>query len=544
MELAVHCGLSFVVRRKAGRLALAAVVLLSAGVSTMGRPHSAAAHPLGNFTVNRYAEITLGADSVRTVYALDMAEIPTYQEVSTIDRDHNGSISDAERSAYLAKKLPELASNLKLAVNGNAVPFHAESGALSFSDGQGGLKILRIDAVFTGTLPDNLPRAAVDAQVRDTNYDDRLGWKEIVIQGSDSGAVLDSSVPAQGVSDVLHSYPQDMLASPLNVRDAHFRFEPGVAAKASQQSTAAQVAKRTSRAVSPGVLGRFASSAATKNLTPPVVAFLLLTAVFWGAVHAVGPGHGKTVVAAYLVGSKGTAKHAVLLGTTVTATHTASTYLLGFITLFASHFIVPEKLYPALTLISGILVIVMGVTILIGRLRAGGVWPFRIQLAPSRLQPAMASNGAAAGPPIAAYSTHAHGFGGHSHGGGSGRGHTHAVPGFDDKPVSMRNLFSLGIYGGLIPCPTAIVVLLTSISLNRVGFGLLLVVAFSFGLAAVLTGIGIMLVQANRTLTRFSSGRISSRISTLLPVFSALAVIVAGTLITLRAAGQGGIPLI
>jgi len=210
------------------RRPITVAVLLSVAALAIGRrPQAAAAHPLGNFTINRYAQIALQADTAHVVYALDMAEIPTFQELDVIDRDHNGTVSDVEKSAYLGKKLPELAKNLKLTVNGAAVPFHVESGELSFTEGQGGLKILRIDAVFTGKLPDIVPRGTVDALVSDHNFDDRSGWKEIVVVGSDSGAVSGSSVPDHGVSDVLHSYPQNMLASPLNVREARFRLEPG-----------------------------------------------------------------------------------------------------------------------------------------------------------------------------------------------------------------------------------------------------------------------------------------------------------------------------
>jgi len=532
----------------ARRVVLVLVALAAIGFGTAGRPRQAAAHPLGNFTINRYAQVEPGADTVRVSYAIDMAEIPTFQEMSVIDRDKNGAVSDSERTAYLNKKLPELARGLKITVNGSAVSLKVEGGALSFADGQGGLKVLRIDGAFSADLPSSLSHGGVQADVRDTNYDDRLGWKEIVVRGTDGAAISNSSVPSEGISDALRSYPQDALQSPLAIREAHFRFEPGVAAAAGTTSTAARVAKRTTRAVGVGVLGKFAASAAEKNLTPPVVAFLLLAAVFWGAVHAVGPGHGKTVVGAYLVGSQGTPRHAVMLGLTVTATHTASTYLLGFITLFASHYIVPEKLYPALTLTSGILVMVMGFTLLAGRLKASGTWPFHARVTAPVGELALATAGGAGFRPGGfASKMHVHGAGGHTHGGsGSGDpgGHDHAVPGFDGRPVTWRNLLSLGIYGGLIPCPTAIVVLLTSISLNRVGFGLVLVVAFSAGLAAVLTGIGLMLVHAGRALSRFSEGKISSRVGTLLPVLSAAAVIIAGLIITLRAAGQNGLPLV
>jgi nickel/cobalt transporter (NicO) family protein len=533
-----------------------AVLLSVVALAIARRPQAAAAHPLGNFTINRYAQIALKADAAHIVYALDMAEIPTYQEMDTIDRDQNGTVSDAERSAYLAKKLPELARNLKLTVNGKALNLHVDSGNLSFSDGQGGLKILRIDADFSAAYLEEMPSGVVDAQVRDTNYDDRLGWKEIVVQGTEGAAVTESSVPATGVSDMLRSYPQDALQSPLNVRQAHFRFQRGIAAAPTAANTAALVAKRTSRAVSPGVLSRFAESVATKNLTPPLIAFLVIAAVFWGAVHAVGPGHGKTVVAGYLVGSRGTAKHAVMLGTTVTLTHTASTYLLGFITLFASHYIVPEKLYPVLTLTSGLLVIVLGLTLLVSRLRAAGRWPAarHLRLSLPRLSPApvLATGGAAV--PLTRFPEvrrhhhadlhdhdHDHDL---DHGNHCDHEHSHVVPGFDGKPVTWRSLLSLGVYGGLIPCPTAIVVLLTSISLNRAGFGLVLVVAFSFGLAAALTGIGLLLVHAGRLVNRFSAGTVAGRVGRFLPIASAAAVVLAGLVITLRVSGQGWLPLV
>lgn len=246
--------------------------------------------------------------------------------------------------------------------------------------------------------------------------------------------------------------------------------------------------------------------------------FSLLAAMFWGALHALGPSHGKMVVAAYLVGSRGTAKHAAFLGLTVTATHTASTYLLGAITLFASHFIIPERLYPILSLASGLMVIAMGLTLLLGRLRAAGASPFRTTRAQHR---------------------HDHGHA-HDH----DHGHSHVTPRADGRPVTWRSLLALGIYGGLIPCPTAIVVLLISISLNRIGFGLLLVVVFSIGLAAVLMGIGFALVYTGRAVSRASRFPGSGILAAAVPIVSAALVIVAGPLITLRAAGQDWAPLV
>lgn len=504
-------------------VSLALVLLVSIGLAAL-HPQPTAAHPLGNFTINRYVRLEPEGAAVRITYALDMAEIPTFQEMNAIDRDRNGTVSDEERAEYLAEKLLDLARNLRLTVGGIPVPLRTESGLLTLAEGQGGLQVLRIDALFLAELLGNFPSGDLDAQFRDTNYEDRSGWKEIVVRGTDRASVRESNVGTEDLSDALRSYPSDMLQSPLNQREARFRFAPGVAgaARAPDTNTAARIAERTQRAVSPGILSRFAESAATEELTASVMLFSLLAAVFWGALHALGPGHGKTVVAAYLVGSRGTAKHAAFLGLTVTATHTASTYLLGAITLFASHFIVPERLYPVLSLASGLMVIAMGLTLLLGRLRAAGVSPFRST-------------------PTQHSHDHSHG---EDHGHRHDHGHSHAIPGADGRSVTWRGLLALGVYGGLIPCPTAIVVLLISVSLNRIGFGLLLVVAFSIGLAAVLMGIGFALVYAGRAVSRASHFRGSGVLTAAVPIVSAALVIMAGLLITLRAAGQNWAPLI
>lgn len=498
---------------------LTLAILVAVGIRALIQPPSAAAHPLGNFTINRYARVEPGADLVRVVYALDMAEIPSFQELSTIDRDRNGTVSDDEKAAYLAHKLPDLAGHLQLTVNGAPLRFRVESGTLSLGEGQGGLPLVRIDATFVAELPAGLG-SVLDAWFRDTNYDARLGWKEIVVRGTGGAAVRESSVPPVNTSDELRSYPEDALQSPLDVREARFRFEPGVPGADDVQGAIIRAAGGARRAVGTGNLARFADAAATRRLTLPVALFLLVAAMFWGAVHALGPGHGKTVVAAYLVGSRGTARHALLLGLTVTATHTAGVYLLGLITLMASHLIVPERLYPLLSLASGLIVLSMGLALLVSRLRTAGLLPM---LGHAHGQPGAPGH-------------HHHHAGHHEHGHEQGHDHHHhhCLPGEDGRPVTWRGLLALGMFGGLIPCPTAIVVLLTSIALNRVAFGLLLVIAFSAGLAAVLVGIGLALVLAGRAVARV---RVNGALVRAVPIVSAAAVLVAGLLITLRAAG-------
>jgi ABC-type nickel/cobalt efflux system permease component RcnA len=220
----------------------------------------------------------------------------------------------------------------------------------------------------------------------------------------------------------------------------------------------------------------------------------LLIAMFWGAAHAFSPGHGKSIVAAYLVGSRGTPRHAVFLGLTVTVTHTIGVFALGLVTLSLSQFIVPDQLFPWLNLVSALLIVAVGVSVLRWRVRE-----WRKKGAP-----------------------HDHG---HSHGHGHHE-HTH------DYALSARRLLGIGISGGIVPCPTALVVLLAAISLHRVGYGLVLILAFSLGLAGAMTTIGILAVSAKRVFRRvdFDGGLIR-----LLPAISALVVLGLGLAMTLRA---------
>jgi nickel/cobalt exporter len=188
----------------------------------------------------------------------------------------------------------------------------------------------------------------------------------------------------------------------------------------------------------------------------------LLAAFAFGAVHALSPGHGKTLVAAYLVGSRGTPRHAVFLGLTVTFTHTVSVFALGLVTLYLSRFVLPETITPILGAISGVTIVWVGATLLYRR-TAG-----RRMATPAQ---------------------------GLAHDHGDGRIHTH-LP----EEISVGGLIALGASGGLVPCPSALVLLLTSVSLGRVGLGLTLLVAFSAGLAVVLTGIGLAVLYAKHWL--------------------------------------------
>jgi ABC-type nickel/cobalt efflux system permease component RcnA len=254
-----------------------------------------------------------------------------------------------------------------------------------------------------------------------------------------------------------------------------------------------------------GFAGIFADASAGRG----VLLFLLLAAFGWGAVHALSPGHGKAMVAAYLVGTRGRARHAVALGMTVTVTHTIGVFALGVVTLALSQAILPEDLYPWLNLASGLLVLLVG----------GGVLRARVR---------------------AARGARDHDHGGHdhahnAHGGHHAHAHAHAHDHHHhhhDAPLTRRGLLAMGASAGLIPCPSALVVLLGAIAQHQVALGLLLIVAFSAGLAATLTVLGVAVVHAGRITSRI---RPSSRIVTALPAASAIVIVAAGLLLTARA---------
>jgi ABC-type nickel/cobalt efflux system permease component RcnA len=245
---------------------------------------------------------------------------------------------------------------------------------------------------------------------------------------------------------------------------------------------------------------------------PGMILFALAVAASLGAFHALEPGHGKTVVAAYLVGARGTVWHAVLLGLVVTASHTAGVYLLGGVTLYASRYVVPERLYPWLGAASGLLIVALGANLLYRRLTGG--------------------RRSAHGHTHADHPGH-HSHDGHHHGHDPGHGHHHPSP---EGPVSLRALVALGVSGGIVPCPAALVVLLGAVASRQIGLGLLLIVAFSVGLAAVLIAIGLLVVCARWLVTRLDrTGVEGPLVHRWLPLASASLMTAAGLVITAQA---------
>jgi nickel/cobalt transporter (NicO) family protein len=457
-------------------------------LAALALPVAAGAHPLGNFTINRYSELDVAGNRLFVLYVLDLAEIPTFQA-----RQAGG----IDAAAYARR----VAAGAALMVDGRRVQLVPEKQQLAFPPGQGGLETTRLEVLLAG------PRLSGRSTIayRDRNFAGRIGWKEVVVRGY-GGAVLNGSTArARSLSDRLLAYPKNLLQSPLEETSASAVVAPS--ARAAPPPALIDVKALDGRAAVRAVADSgFAKLIVHGHLDVWFVLASLGIAFFWGAAHALSPGHGKSVVAAYLVGSRGTARHALLLGATVTVTHTAGVFALGLVTLSLSQFIVPDRLFPWLNLVSALLVVGVGLSVLRWRIRE---WR----------RPAHHGHD----------QSHGHG---HDHDHGHDHGHDYGHDPGHDPALGLRRLLGIGISGGIIPCPTALVVLLAAISLHRIGYGLVLILAFSLGLAAAISGIGLLAVGAKSVSRRidFEGGLVR-----LLPAVSATVVLGLGLAMTIRA---------
>lgn len=475
------------------------------------------AHPLGNFSVNQYSRIEVGKSLITLHEIVELAEIPTFQESARIDTDRDGKLSQDELTTYAINLGPQYATNLRLSVGGERLPVRVSASNASVAIGEGDLNILRISWKMTVDMPVTTDTNRII--FHNDNNADRLGWNEIVINRTDGVSVFDSSAYGNSNTDELRNFPQESLTSPLSERKAEFSFVIGT-----MPPDARPLQNRDGAVSRPVQKDRLAELINVPEITPLVVLFGLLIAFGLGAAHAMSPGHGKTVVGAYLVGSKGTPKHAIFLGLTVTVTHTLGVFALGLITLFASNYILPEKLMPFLGFVSGLLVFFIGISLFKDRLFSLVGWkksahPDHDHDHGHHHDRDHDHEG---------HEPHSHDGLTHTHGGST---HSHAVP--DD--ITWRSLLALGISGGLLPCPSALVLMLSAISVGRISYGLVLTVAFSFGLAATLTVIGLVFLNIGNFFGKTTLA--TNPVFRMLPVFSALVVAFVGAVICYNALG-------
>ncbi len=475
---------------------------------------------MGNFSVNRYGRVDLRPGTSTLTYVLDLAEIPTFEllerwKIETPTAELVQQKGEAEARLWL--------SRVALAVDGRPVSPVLRRVKTQLQDGAGGMPVLRVEAVA------DLALGSGRLTYRDGNFAERAGWKEVVIRRGNGVAVSQSSVSGRDLSQALTAYPADLTVAPPQVSEASVTYTmdatpapvaPEPVTPVATPSFAAPVPQGT--VVRGDYLSRLLKN---RDLTLGMMLLGLGVAFGLGAMHALSPGHGKTIVAAYLVGSRGTLKHALFLGAMVTFTHTVSVFALGLGVLYFQETIVPERVIPWLGAASGVSILAIGAYLLYQRTMNLSDGHEHHHHAPSQLesvgeavegQPSFLSRSQ----PTAFLHQHTH----------DGHTHSHVMP----EEVTMKGLMTLGASGGLVPCPSALVLMLSAIAVGHTGLGLALLVAFSAGLAIVLMAIGGLVIYAKHLLPEPSPAHPFLRF---VPVLSAAVVMMLGALMTMTSLG-------
>lgn len=506
------------------RILRRAAVLVGTVVALLVVPVAVAqAHPLGDFTVNHYDGLVLYPDRIEVLSILDSAEIPTFQAMRTTDTDGDGSVSAAEGEAHAAERCSAMLPAMQVAVDGVAVPLSVVSAVAEYPIGEQGLATTRVTCRLTAPA-DLSGRSTVT--FADSFLSDRIGWREITATGA--GLRIEASdVAAQSVSGELRAYPVDLLSDPRNDRTAQISVVPGSSPAGAPLVSVPGTGVSWIDDAARGMEGLLSGLAAGPDLSPALAALAVVMALVLGASHAALPGHGKTVMAAYLAGKQGTRRDALVVGATVTVTHTAGVLVFGLLIALVAAFS-PVAAMRWLGVVSGLLVAAVGVALL----RTAIVR--RRELAEL---PAAQRTGVLVGATIGARAAdgghgHGHGHGGHSHGHG---GHGH---GSEPDRWSRTSLISMGMAGGLVPSPTALIVLLAAVRAERPWFGVVLVGCYALGMAGTLTAAGLLLVSVRDRLARMERAGVwrtrAGRLLAALPVATALLVLAVGIGLVLR----------
>ncbi|WP_240102645.1 nickel transporter [Streptomyces sp. MUM 16J] len=520
-------------------LALGALALLPAGV--------ASAHPLGNFTVNRYDGLVVAPGQLRVDHVEDLAEIPATQVKPDLDR--------LGLTAWARQRCARAAAGSRLTVGGRTVALTAEDSTAHLRPGQAGLHTLRVECRLTAPLPRD---GTESLGFHSADTAGGAGWREITARG-DRMTLTATDVPGKSVSHELTAYPQDLLASPADTTAAVLRVRPGgpalVAREQRQDAPGAAVlprgADRWTRALDELV--------ARHDLTVGFAALALLIAVVLGAMHALAPGHGKTLMAATAAARGGRARlrDVLPLAASVTVTHTLGVVALGLLVTAGSA--ATPTVIAWLGTASGALVLVAGAGLVRRAWRSRAHEAAHVHAhAPDDVEQRQLAGVGGRQESAHHHHPHEHLHGDHAHrhgdddhahtGGGHTHTHTHTHGGHThthSTAPTLRGTILLGFAGGLVPSPSAVVVLVGAAALGQAWFGLLLVVAYGAGLALTLTAAGFAVVRLGSGMTRVLERRprwtahpLTALVRRTVPLVSALAVVALGTGLLLRGAAS------
>ncbi len=499
---------------------------------------SASAHPLGNLTVNTSTLIVVAPEATTITYVLDLAELPTVQEEPTINE---------QQASYAANKCASLATGVSLAFGGQPSTLQSTSSTMALLAGQGGLDTLRVECGWTTNGVSNT--TAIDWS--DTNFVDRVGWREVIAQGD--GTRIETDLPTTSASDYLREYPVDSPA-PRQLT-GHGEVAPGgprlSLSSAPESATPAAAQDRGAD----GLTERFNRLVGDRNLTVRLGLFAAVLAFVLGAFHSLAPGHGKTLMAAMVASRRGTPRQVVTVGATVAATHTVGVVILGVI-ITSSQAIAPDRVLPWLTILSGVLLLATGGWLLARRMLGGdaqighhhGVFSIKHDHRHDH-----------ATPDRHAHDHHDHNHTGHDHGTHDHdvhehdhhaddhdhdhehdvHDHAHHGHGHHDSvaPLRTRSLALIGMAGGLVPTPSALVVLLGATALGRAWFGVALVGVYGIGMASTLVAAGYALVRLEGWVARqYSESRWLVRTMRVLPTLTAAGLVIGGVSLAIRGA--------
>lgn len=588
--------------RRAPRIALLVGVISALTF----HPGAATAHPLGNFTTNTATHLSLTPERVDVTYVVDLAEIPALKVRQELGVP-SGPVPAAPAGRWRDEHCGLIARSLEITRSGARVVLTPVTGArLAFPPGQAGLTTLRLECRFQAV---SSTTSTASLQVTDGNYPNRLGWREISVSGD--GVSIVGDVVSESPTDLLRRYPKEAVSAPLRQLGTSFDAAPGttVATSSSANSASSADAASPANSASPanpsvnrgndGLTQRFQSLLDHRTITLPFAVGAMLLALLLGGLHALAPGHGKTIIAAYALGRRGRTADIIAIGGTVAATHTVGIMVLGVL-VSATTVVSPDRSLRWASVLSGVLVIGVGFTLLRNRLRVfrrpgnhGAAFAIdrhdrpHPQPHPHDHDHNHAHDQAHDHPhdddhdhphphphdhdhdqataldhPHPHQHAHDHDHDrphetadasarshphdprfivtSHAHGGWS---HDHVLPA-PGAVVRRRELVMMGLAGGLVPSPSALVVLLGAIAVGRVPFGVALVVAYGVGLAATLVGAGLLIVRFERGVRGWSSrlstpaGARLNAVTNALPLVSGFAIAGAGVLLLARSVAQ------
>ncbi len=490
----------------------------------------AGAHPLGNVSVSHHLGVLVTPGAVEVTHLVDMAEIPAFRALRQIDADGDGAATAAELGSWATDECARRRQATKVDVAGTPVELVGGSSTAVTSPGEAGLQTLLLTCRSGAAISLG---GATEVEVMNTDDAGLVGWREVVVAGD--GVAIASEAPSTSPSDLLRAYPEGQVSDVHRAVATVTPSNSSVGSAGANSEAAAEDLAAAGDGAPPvvGALGELVSGSATAGGTGLAIA----AAFALGLAHALAPGHGKALMAAYLVGRSGTVRHAVGIGASVAVSHTLGVAVLGLLTLAASSTFEPSAVYPWLSVGAGVVVLALGGSLLA---RAGT----RVLAHRRGRQGHSHDDGHGHGHRHDQGHDHGHGHDGahgHSHGHTHGPGHEHGHGAAGDVTGSgWKSFAALGLSGGLVPSASAVVLLLGAVHLGRIGLGLVLVAAFGVGMAFALTGVGMLVVVVRSRGARLLPDRVSPLLATALPVVMGIVVLGAGVYMTWSAVADVG----